>query len=111
MNRKMSDDKWSLSVAESHNEVIGYTLGYREDEHTLQLKGLFVDPMYHRHGVGSALFRASLAFAPGATIIRLSVLEANKVAKRMYEKNGFVDIGRDEKAFFGAEQIIMERKQ
>ncbi|MBC7943302.1 GNAT family N-acetyltransferase [Candidatus Saccharibacteria bacterium] len=110
INRKIDDSRWFLFVAESTNKIVGYTLAYVENNNTLTLKGLFVDPKYHHQGIGSHLFEAKLNSAGKGMRIQLSVITSNKVAKAVYEKYGFKLTGPDSKTFFGAKQDIMERE-
>jgi len=48
---------------------------------------LFIDPLYQRCGIGSALLVQALKSAPGRTT--LHVFEANQNARAFYERHGF----------------------
>ena len=111
INRKMDNSHWFLLVAESKTKVVGYTLAHVEQDSTLTLKGLFVDPKYHHQGIGSRLFETKLNSAGRNMKIQLVVIAGNKVAKAMYEKYGFKATGSATKTFFGAKQDIMERSE
>ncbi len=106
---KIDDPNWFVFVAEANGRVLGYTMAYVENEHTVQLKGLFVDPRWHKQGIGSSLFKASLGVASSDMVTRLLVVSENDIAKKLYEKYGFKPIGQSDKLFFGAKQDIMEK--
>lgn len=111
LNEKSADINWFSLVAESEGHVIGYMLAQRLSRDVVQLKGLFVNPAYHRHGIGSALFKASLQLAGEGVTVRLSLIAANTVARNVYVKNGFTAVATDAETFFGAELVTMERKR
>jgi RimJ/RimL family protein N-acetyltransferase len=106
VGKYLEDEKWLIWVAESEGKVVGYTLAYREDDHTLHKKGLFMNPDYQGEGIGTALFKTSLgAIETGE--IDLSVIAANNRARHIYEKNGFEPAGRDPRLYFGAVRELM----
>lgn len=108
MTLRFSDSNWHIFVSESNKKVLGYSLAYTNGN-TLELKGLFVNPTYHRMGIGSRLLEASLTPANKKMTIRLLVISNNDIAKRLYKKYGFDVVGRSDNLFFGAEQDIMKR--
>ncbi len=55
------------------------------------MEALFVDPVAHGRGIGTALVRHGLALHPGMTT---DVNEQNEAAKRFYERLGFVQTAR-----------------
>ena len=59
--------------------------------------GLGVAPAYRRRGIGTALLAATvdLARENGAGAISLSVSERNHRARRLYDRTGFVVVGRE----------------
>lgn len=97
-------------VAECGGGIVGYALGERTAPSQAHKHGLFVDPQFQGKGIGRRLFEASLAGLEDATI-DLLVLRGNKRAINLYEAYGFMDMGRADVLFFGAEQIIMKRPQ
>jgi len=100
---------WHVWVAEMADKVVGYTLGEQISDLLIQKRGLFVDPDYYGRGIGSALFERSLRDVPRGCIIRLSVIENNERAKRLYIKRGFVKVASAGTTFFGAKLDVMER--
>jgi ribosomal protein S18 acetylase RimI-like enzyme len=52
---------------------------------------LYVDPIYQRYGVGSALMRH--AKSPFLSGLRLHTHQQNSRARRFYEKHGFAAVG------------------
>lgn len=63
--------------------------------------GLAVLPEYRGRGIGTALLAAAieLARAHGATTLSLSVETGNDRARRLYDRAGFVVVGREGGAF------------
>jgi ribosomal protein S18 acetylase RimI-like enzyme len=59
--------------------------------------GLGVLPAFRRHGVGTALLAATVELAreQGARTVSLSLSERNAAARRLYDRAGFVVIGRE----------------
>ena len=59
--------------------------------------GLGVAPAHRRRGLGTALLAATikLAHEQGAAILSLSVSERNQAARRLYDRAGFVVVGRE----------------
>jgi putative acetyltransferase len=58
-----------------------------------RVEALFVDPVAHRHGVGTALLTSATAAMPQ---VDLDVNEQNPSALGFYERHGFVRVGRSE---------------
>jgi GNAT superfamily N-acetyltransferase len=56
----------------------------------LVMNDLFVDPSFRNHGVGAALFNASLAYATAQGYARLDWVTAqdNRDAQRFYDRHG-----------------------
>jgi ribosomal protein S18 acetylase RimI-like enzyme len=59
--------------------------------------GLGVDPAFQGRGLGAALLAATVDMARGRGVgaLGLSVSERNQVARRLYERAGFVVVGRE----------------
>ena len=57
------------------------------------IDSLFVDPDWHRRGVGRALVDLAIERAP---VIRLDVNEQNDGARAFYRRMGFAEVGRSE---------------
>jgi len=84
-------------VAMVDGEVAGYVrLGHptplAATDHVLMIRGLAVDPVRQRLGVGKALMDAAAAEARarGARRLRLRVLAHNEPARRLYDRSGYV---------------------
>jgi ribosomal protein S18 acetylase RimI-like enzyme len=91
---------WDHLVAEVEGRVVGYVaLGHPTplpaSAHVWEVQGLAVDPAVGGRGVGRALVDAAVAEAAdrGATKLTLRVLATNAVARRLYERAGFVVAG------------------
>jgi ribosomal protein S18 acetylase RimI-like enzyme len=83
-------------VADVDGEVAGYVklgpaLPLESNRHVLEVKGLAVDPVHHRRGIGRLLMEAAVraASARGARRLTLRVLAPNTAATALYESCGF----------------------
>ncbi len=106
---KIDDPNWFVFVAEVGSRILGYTMACLENERLVELKGLFVDPRWHRQGIGSRLFETSLKIAGPNRSTQLLVISSNTIAKKLYKKYGFSEVGQSDKLFFGAKQDIMQK--
>lgn len=109
MTRKLAHPAWYAAVAECDGKVIGYTIAHSKIAGKLMLRGLFVDPVVHAKGIGTALFEFSLTWAQPDDIIELVVIDENIVARRLYERHGFMMTDEYDKDFFGAKMVRMQR--
>ena len=103
---RMQNPRWLFWIAEVDGVVAGYTLAFVKSRKRLLKKGMFVLPEYQGNGVGSQLFRISLTGIESGNI-ELTVVEKNIRARHIYEKNGFIIIGKDPVLFFGAQRVLM----
>jgi ribosomal protein S18 acetylase RimI-like enzyme len=64
-------------------------------EDVVEVVSMWVDPAYRGRGVGEALLRAVERWAcrRGAGELRLAVMLGNDPARRLYERQGYVDTG------------------
>jgi ribosomal protein S18 acetylase RimI-like enzyme len=75
--------------------------GKMKERHKAHIWGMYVSPASRRKGAGSALLRAAIQKAAqwaGVSQIHLSVTEAAPDAKRLYERAGFQQWGREPQA-------------
>lgn len=76
-------------------EPVGY-LAVEEQEGDLHIRELVISPDYQGRGIGTALLRGVLTRAEGRGVrVVLGVLKQNR-ARALYERLGFVGIGRTE---------------
>lgn len=92
--------KGGFWVATAGNDIVG-TLGLKDiGNGDAALRKMFVAPDYRgrEHGVALRLLEALFAHASGAGIraVFLGTTDKFLAAHRFYEKNGFVEIGRDD---------------
>lgn len=89
-------------LAESDGQPIGYC-GVQVLPPDAAVTNVAVAPAYRRIGVGGRLIGAMLAFcaARGAVALTLEVRTSNAAAIALYEKMGFVPLGR-RKRFYAA---------
>lgn len=89
-----------LAAADDSGTVTGLVYGTGADEDlseaTAQIHALYVSPDRHGRGIGAALLRAGARELAGLGFARLhlSVLSANRPARRFYEAMGGHEIGQ-----------------
>lgn len=82
--------------SDGDSEPVGLSGGYREDDGSYELVSMWVHSRARGRGVGEALVDAVADWAraqPDAAALHLWVTEANKHARRLYERCGFVPTG------------------
>ena len=115
-----SDRDWVGFVAESAGEIIGFaiareTLREADAPPEWELENMAVAPEFHGRGVGTALLRELLVgVAPLQTSCKmmLEVRESNIGARRLYENQGFEQVGR-RKNYYGnppEDALLFEKK-
>lgn len=70
-------------------EVSGQAIGIISISHNY-IEGLFVDPLFWKKGIGTALLKSAIAKTGE---LRLQVYQDNSRAVELYRKNGFLIIG------------------
>ena len=82
-------------VAEEHGTLAGFLIA-RADLDEWEIENVVVANDRRRGGIGSALVRELLhqAATAKATSVLLEVRESNLAARRLYEKLGFLEVGR-----------------
>lgn len=101
-------------IAQEHSTPLGFAILYlRKDlifnRNVGELLAIAVVPEHQGRGIGRTLlaYMESLARKYGATELRLSTAEMNKVACRFFEKAGFTPIGARD-SFYPAGQRALE---
>ncbi|KXG49669.1 Acyl-CoA N-acyltransferase [Penicillium griseofulvum] len=102
-------------VASLEDTIVGMAGGILLDEpETAELVSMWVSPSARGRGVGDALVAAveEWAYGSGATTIKLSVVEDNHSARKLYLRNGFVDIEIESGDMeVNGERVMVKRKQ
>ena len=111
----LAHDQRALNVGLWHGgELVGYALGYVDDEGTeLHLASLAVDPEYRRQGWGSYLLAELLTRARhrGCAACRLEVRASNVEAQGLYWKFEFATVGRRRAFYTGpVEDAVLMRR-
>lgn len=87
-------------VAEHDTAWVGMVFAFREqkDPDTVDVAGMWVDPLVRGHGTGHHLLDAVLAWARErqARELRLWVTETNTEARALYKAYGFRETGRSQ---------------
>jgi ribosomal protein S18 acetylase RimI-like enzyme len=75
------------------DRTLSGAISWRVTSGVLDLHRLVVDPTRLRAGIGTALVRAALAAEPEARRAIVQTGASNEPAKRLYRREGFVEIG------------------
>jgi diamine N-acetyltransferase len=89
-------DDWHPLAIEADGEIVGHVMwAVDEEEDSIWLGGLVIDGAKQGRGIGRAAVQAFLdRFGPGpGAHIALSYAPDNTVARRLYQKLGFVETG------------------
>lgn len=78
---------------------------FLDDAH---VEALFVDPAYHRHGIGGSLLRHAQGHR---CTLSADVNEANTQAWDFYKRHGFVEVGRSDRDSQGRAYPILHLRQ
>ena len=99
---------YHLWVAERDGAIAGFAVHRSLDEEEMELLNLAVDPAHRRSGVATRLIGNI-----DSPSILLEVRESNLEAQRLYQKLGFVEIGRREKYYTEPDEtaIVMRLSQ
>jgi GNAT superfamily N-acetyltransferase len=98
-------------VASLDDTIVGMAGGILLDEpEVAELVSMWVDPAARGRGIGDALVAAveEWAYGTGATTLKLSVVENNYPARKLYFRNGFVDV---ELESGDMKRIMLKQKQ
>ena len=87
-------DGYCCRVLELDGMIAGYAI-MSVDKGEAHILNLCIDPGRHRLGLGGFLLKFMLDFAQKqkAATTFLEVRPSNKIARRFYEKGGFVEVG------------------
>ena len=104
-----------LYIARDGGDAVGTLALMPENGGALCIHEVAVHPDRQRQGIGTALldFAAKEAVQRGAKSLRLYVWEGNAPAVRVYEKNGFVRMGKEDIGLgeFGLNWFYLYEKQ
>lgn len=80
----------SVLVAEADGMVVGFV---SLDPRAGVIHNLFIDPGWHKRGIGSALLREALALLRGGPHpVELACAARNAAARAFYERNGWTPV-------------------
>jgi ribosomal-protein-alanine acetyltransferase len=99
---------YHLWVAEKDGSIVGFAVHRSLDEEEMELLNIAVDPHYRRSGVATRLI--GNIDSPN---VLLEVRESNFDAQKLYQKLGFIEIGRREKYYTEPDEtaIVMRLSQ
>lgn len=93
--KELANPLGRLTIAVHDQKIIGYLITWLIGDE-LQIHHLAVRRAFRSQGVGGRLLSDGLdhARAEGATVAILEVRVNNRPARQLYEKHGFVEVGR-----------------
>jgi GNAT superfamily N-acetyltransferase len=94
-----------MYVAEEDGSVVGFAT-WIEDDGTIELEDLFVDPGWRRRGIATALVNRIVDVLRVRGVVRLEVT-ANPHAQGFYSAAGFIDCGVAETDFGAAPRMML----
>ncbi|MHC1591103.1 MAG: ribosomal protein S18-alanine N-acetyltransferase [Candidatus Helarchaeales archaeon] len=95
-------------VAEMDGEIVGFTIGINKGNDFGHVISIAVDPSHQRKGLGQLLLK-ELCKKLACKKVELEVAESNIVARKFYEKFGFVSEKRLERYYSNGEDAILMR--
>ena len=111
---ELSMANWVFGAFEQ-DRLVGVVALVREEQtkehHKASVFGMYVDARMRRKGIGRALMTIVLQVARelrGLRQVRLSVVESNRAALRLYESLGFKVYGREEAALLVSGRFFTE---
>ncbi|MBD2862805.1 GNAT family N-acetyltransferase [Paenibacillus oceani] len=112
----LTKDQFTLGCFDDSNTLVGIVNFSRENRlktaHKGNIYGMYVEPQFRGRGVGKALISALIERAAneceGLEQIHLTVVSANKSAKRLYVSLGFEVYGIEPRALKFDEQYYDE---
>ena len=93
---QMQSDGHLLQAIVDDEIVGGAILFIADDQTTLYVARIFIDPVHHRKGYGIALMKTAETFYPGITKIALDTPLWNTRTNAFYQKLGYSEYKRDE---------------
>lgn len=97
LRRLLKSATATFVIAEEAGAAAGYAmLLFRKGSRVARLYSIAVDPAFRSKGIGESLLReaAELARARGAASLRLELRSSNRRAQRLYQRAGYVLLGR-----------------
>ena len=98
-----------LVQEQQDGQVAGWIVTWRVPPDELHILELAVSPHHRRQGIATSLLLAALSepYRREATLVLLEVRASNEAAIAMYEKAGFVAVGRRRKFYSDGEDAIL----
>ncbi len=98
----MDSEHRLMFVDEEDGVLRGYCSLLLKKDGECELSNLSVLPEYRHRGIGTALLKHSVRTARehGCKVMRLSIVEENRVLRSWYEQNGAVHTGTEKFDFF-----------
>jgi ribosomal-protein-alanine acetyltransferase len=93
---------YDLEVAELRGQIAGFSVSRRVSDDEVEVLNLAVDPQFRRQGIATQLLRSIRS-----RHVFLEVRESNRAARNLYQKLGFVEIGRRERYYDDPEETAI----
>jgi ribosomal-protein-alanine N-acetyltransferase len=108
----LAHDFVRMNVVEVYDAIAGYSVVWVSGEEC-ELANIAVDPAQRGQGLGAQLLEHALrqAHADGLMVMFLEVRASNAVAKQLYERRGFHEVGRRPRYYKNPEEdaLILRR--
>jgi ribosomal-protein-alanine N-acetyltransferase len=106
--KALQDEKTDVLVAQSAGRVVGFGVAYAVGDEG-EIATLAVDGTARGQGLGERIVRALLELCNrrGARKVFLEVRVSNSSAQRLYERCGFVEVGRRRRYYADGEDAIV----
>ena len=105
-------DEYIVLVIERESQLVGFAIA-RIIVDEIEIQNIAVEPASRLRGIGSQLVAKTLDVAANRSFgsALLEVRESNKAARNLYEKQGFLEVGRRAKYYSDPEEAaVLYRK-
>ncbi len=96
---------WVITI---NGEVIGYVFGWMIDDE-YHLNNIAVKKQFQKKGIGKKLLLEVIEYtkSQNGLLVFLEVMHKNKPAIRLYEKNGFIAVGKRKNYYTKGKHAIL----
>ena len=111
LNYQYREEKRPMFAYFDGERIVGYYSLLRLDDYSFELNNLCTLPEYRHRGIGEKLLEHAFAeaSAAGCSLIRIGIVEENRVLRAWYETHGFVHLGARKSERFPFTCGFMER--
>lgn len=101
-------DEYIVLVVERESQLVGFVIA-RIIVDEIEIQNIAVEPESRLRGIASQMVSKTLDAAASRGFVNalLEVRESNKAARNLYERHGFLQVGRREKYYFDPEEAAL----